>query len=42
MYVLSDLLGALGGGSGILLAVSTVSEILEFIVQDSEVSSYLL
>ena len=31
LYVLSELLGTIGSGSGILLAVATISEIFDFI-----------
>ena len=38
IFVLSDLLGALGGGTGVMLAVSTISECAEYVSTDPQYS----
>jgi preprotein translocase subunit SecY len=38
IFVLSDLLGALGGGTGVMLAVSTISECAEYVSTDPQFS----
>jgi preprotein translocase subunit SecY len=39
IFISADLLGALGSGSGLLLAVSTIAECYEELIQDPEFTS---